>query len=113
MSTQAYAYLGLNYLCIFDMQRKMTLTVLLKWFELLFAAELISRHMCERQELDARLSWAMWTELEMTRHASCQAVDLHLCNIFVAFVSGSGCQSADVAFARIHLIHMYSVSYIG
>lgn len=25
--------------------------------------------MCERQELDARPSRAMWTELEMTRHA--------------------------------------------
>lgn len=55
----------------------------------------------------------MWTELEMTHHASCQAVDLHFCNIFVAFVSRSGCQSADVAFAGIHLIHVYRMSCTG
>lgn len=51
--------------------------------------------MCERQELDAGPSRAMWTELEMTRHGPCQAVDLHLCNVFLGFVSGAGCESAD------------------
>ncbi|TSY83937.1 hypothetical protein Baya_13874 [Bagarius yarrelli] len=32
--------------------------------------KLISHHMCERQELDTKVSFAMWTELAMTRQAS-------------------------------------------
>lgn len=74
--------------------------------------ELISHHMCERQELDARPSWAMWTELEMTHHGSCQAVDLHLCNISVGVFLGRDVKvlMLTVAFARIHLIQMYSMS---